>query len=150
MREARALAALPPTPSETQTVTPAAEAPAPAPVEDEGPGLIENVAALGESVGERRSSCGKKRSVIVELARLLRGRRRAHQEGRADRRCLGLAPAEEEAEALAEAAEAAEAPAASTRSAQGSARAAAATCLVAASINNRRPRAVSAPRQVRS
>ena len=60
---------------------------------------------------------------------------------------LGLAPAEEEAEALADAAEAAEAPAAAPE-AQGSARAAPTTGLVAASINNRRPRA--APRQVRA
>ena len=60
------LPALPPTRSEVQTVTPAAEAPE-APVEDEGPGLIENVAALGESVGEKTELMRQKSEFYTAL-----------------------------------------------------------------------------------
>ena len=109
------LPALPPTRSETQTVTPAAEAPAPAPVEDEGPGLIENVAALGESVGEKTELMRQKSEALLSSSRdfFVAAGERIKKDAQTAGGVLGLAPAEEEAnDALADAAEAAEAPAA--------------------------------------
>ena len=112
------LPALPPTRSETQTVTPAAEAPAPAPVEDEGPGLIENVAALGESVGEKTELMRQKSEALLSSSRdfFVAAGERIKKDAQTVGGSLGLAPAEEEAnEALADAAEAAEAPAAARK-----------------------------------
>ena len=107
------LPALPPTRSETQTVTPAAEAPE-APVEDEGPGLIENVAALGESVGEKTELMRQKSEALLSSSRdfFVAAGERIKKDAQTVGSAVGLAPAEEEAnEALADAAEAAEAPA---------------------------------------
>jgi hypothetical protein len=109
------LPALPPTRSETQTVTPAAVDDTPAPVEDEGPGLIENVAALGESVGEKTELMRQKSEALLSSSRdfFVAAGERIKKDAQTAGGVLGLAPAEEEADAaLADAAEAAEAPAA--------------------------------------
>jgi hypothetical protein len=103
------LPALPPTRSETQTVTPAVEEPAPAPAEDEGPGLIENVAALGESVGEKTELMRQKSEALLSSSRdfFVAAGERIKKDAQTVGGSLGLAPAEEEAnEALADAAEA--------------------------------------------
>ncbi|CAH0368608.1 unnamed protein product [Pelagomonas calceolata] len=109
------LPALPPTRSETQTVTPAAVDDTPEPVEDEGPGLIENVAALGESVGEKTELMRQKSEALLSSSRdfFVAAGERIKKDAQTVGGSLGLAPAEEEAnEALAEAATPAEAPAA--------------------------------------
>ena len=109
------LPALPPTRSEVQTVTPAAVDDTPAPVEDEGPGLIENVAALGESVGEKTELMRQKSEALLSSSRdfFVAAGERIKKDAQTVGGSLGLAPAEEEAnEALADAAVAAEAPAA--------------------------------------
>ena len=103
------LPALPPTRSETQTVTPAAVDDTPTPVEDEGPGLIENVAALGESVGEKTELMRQKSEALLSSSRdfFVAAGERIKKDAQTAGGVLGLAPAEEEAnEALAEAAEA--------------------------------------------
>ena len=108
------LPALPPTRSETQTVTPAAVDDTPTPVEDEGPGLIENVAALGESVGEKTELMRQKSEALLSSSRdfFVAAGERIKKDAQTAGGVLGLAPAEEEAnEPLADAAEA-EAPAA--------------------------------------
>ncbi len=109
------LPALPPTRSEVQTVTPAAVDDTPEPVEDEGPGLIENVAALGESVGEKTELMRQKSEALLSSSRdfFVAAGERIKKDAQTVGGSLGLAPAEEEAnEALAEAATPAEAPAA--------------------------------------
>ena len=126
-------------------MTPAAEAPAPAPVEDEGPGLIENVAALGESVGEKTELMRQKSEALLSSSRdfFVAAGERIKKDAQTVGGSLGLAPAEEEAEASAEAAEAAEAPAAAPEAP----RAPAPPPPPASSPRtfNRRPRAVRLP-----
>ena len=92
------LPALPPTRSETQTVTPAAVDDTPAPVEDEGPGLIENVAALGESVGEKTELMRQKSEALLSSSRdfFVAAGERIKKDAQTVGGSLGLAPAEEE------------------------------------------------------